>query len=74
MSVLPPSFGDGVTCDIPYDEVMRYSPTYCENYYSADRTKTLIINVDMALQQLSDSTDAAIVSHHRHYFVTPAAP
>ena len=36
--------------------------SYCENYYSKDRTKTLRINIDKALNQLQTGVDAAIVS------------
>ena len=49
-------------CDVPYDDVKRLMPHHCENYYSADLTKTLRINVDKALSQLQDGVDAAIVS------------
>ena len=53
-------------CDISYDGVKRFSPAYCENYYSADLTKTLRINVDKALSQLqAPGVDAAIVSIYR---------
>ena len=49
-------------CDIPYEGIKRFSPAYCENFYSEDLTKTLRINVDKALSQLGDGVDAAIVS------------
>ena len=49
-------------CDVPYDDVKRLNPHHCENYYSADLTKTLRINVDKALSKLQDGVDAAIVS------------
>ena len=49
-------------CDISYEGVKRYKPAYCENYYSADLTKTLSINVDKALNKLAGGLDAAIVS------------
>ena len=55
-------------CDIPYDGVKRYSPAKCESYYTADRTKTLTINVDNAMQHLMNGVDAAIVSY-RHHFI-----
>lgn len=56
-------------CDIPYEGIKRFSPAYCENYYSEDLTKTLRINVDKALSQLGDGVDAAIVSRHHHFIV-----
>ena len=57
-------------CDIPYDGVKRYSPAFCENYYTMDRTKTLTINVDNAMRHLMNGVDAAIVSHRkRNMFV-----
>ena len=49
-------------CDVPYDDVKRLNPEHCENYYSADLTKTLRINVDKALSKIQDGVDAAIVS------------
>jgi len=48
-------------CDIPYDGVKRYSPAFCENYYTMDRTKTLTINVDNAMRHLMNGVDAAII-------------
>jgi len=48
-------------CDIAYEDVKRLRPSYCENYYSKDRTKTLRINIDKALNQLQTGVDAAII-------------
>jgi len=48
-------------CDIAYDDVKRLRPSYCENYYSKDQTKTLRVNIDKALNQLQTGVDAAII-------------
>ena len=36
-------------CDVNFHGTKTYSPSYCENLYKKDGTKTLVTNVDKAL-------------------------
>ena len=52
-------------CDIPWPDIKTYRLTEdeCENYYAKDYSKTLRINIELALGKMQNGYDAAIVSN-----------
>ena len=50
-------------CDVEWYDVKTQEPKFCENIYKKDESKTLSINIEMAIIHFQDRlADAAIVS------------
>ena len=59
-------------CDVPWEDVTKIKPSYCENIFQKDLSKTMKFMIDFALQSFQMSTSqAAIVSQSifEHFFV-----
>lgn len=48
-------------CDVEWDDVNPITPRVCENVYHKDNSKTLHINLDMALMEFQTGRSAALI-------------
>lgn len=53
-------------CDVEWYDVKTEKPSFCENMYRKDDSKTLFLNIEMSLIHFQTGVDAAMVSKKKY--------